>query len=298
MFVNNFKNIKIKVTGTTSLVLGSFFFSLMTICVKKIDNNIPIYELVLFRSIFSLSVTSAIITKRKINPWGDNKKLLVIRGLLGTLALLCIFFSIRNMPLSIATVIQYTYPIFISIFASLLIKERFNIKILLALISGWFGILMILNPSSISNLNFELNKIVLCIAFLGSISTSLAYVAVKKLSKTEDIFVIIKYFPMISLIVLSPIVYFNWVMPKAEDFIWILGIGLFTQIGQTFLTVGLRKLPAAKASSINYLQVVFASLWGIYIFNEEITLSFIIGSLFVLLGTLISGSKFRKEVLK
>ena len=105
-----------------NLIFASFFFSLMTVCVKNIDKRIPIYELVLFRSLMSLIITLFLIKSKNINPWGNNKPLLVIRGVLGTSALICIFFAIRNMPLSISTVIQYTYPIFISIFASFFIN--------------------------------------------------------------------------------------------------------------------------------------------------------------------------------
>ncbi len=107
-----------------NLVLASFFFSLMTLCVKNIDRRIPIYELVLFRSLISLMITLFIINLKNINPWGKNKPLLILRGVLGTLALVCIFYAIRNMPLSISTVIQYTYPIFISIFAGIFITHK------------------------------------------------------------------------------------------------------------------------------------------------------------------------------
>ena len=278
------------------LVFASLFFSLMTVCVKKIDEAIPIYELVFFRSIFSLIITSLIIKKKKINPWGKNKALLILRGLLGTTALICIFYSIRNMPLSISTVIQYTYPIFISIFAALLFKEKINFKLISALFIGWFGILIILNPYQ-SKL-YEIDNFSIFIAFVGALTTSLAYIAVKKLSSREDIFIIIKYFPLISVITLLPIVCLNWITPQVNDLIWIIGIGIFTQAGQTFLTLGLKNLPASQASSINYLQVLFGSIWGIYIFGENITLNFVIGSLFVLLGTIISTSKMQKTDLQ
>ena len=106
---------------------------------------------------------------------------------------------------------------------------------------------------------------------------------------------IIKYFPLISCIFLTPIVFTNWVTPNPSDFIWIFGIGFFTQAGQTFLTLGLKKLPASKAGSVNYMQVVFASMWGIFIFSERIKMNFIIGSLLVLLGTIITTSKLPKK---
>ena len=279
-----------------NLIFASFFFSLMTVCVKKIDNRIPIYELVFFRSLLSLLITSLIIKKRNLNPWGRNKPLLVLRGLLGTVALVCIFYAIRNMPLNISTVIQYTYPIFISIFAGILISEKINKNMIVASITGWLGILIILNPSQLSSLNIELNNLTIVIAFLGAISTSLAYITVKKLSLTEDVFIIIKYFPLISVITLSPIVFFNWVTPNINDLIWIIGIGIFTQAGQTFLTIGIKKLPTSQAATINYLQVLFGSLWGILFFNEIININFIVGSLLVLLGTIISTSKILKKI--
>ena len=279
-----------------NLIIASFFFSLMTICVKKIDNRIPIHELVFFRSVLSLLITSWIINKRNLNPWGENKPLLVLRGFLGTVALICIFYAIRNMPLNISTVIQYTYPIFISIFAGILINEKITKNIIFAIIIGWIGILIILNPSQLSSLNINLNNLTVLIAFLGAISTSLAYITVKKLSLTEDIFIIIKYFPLVSVIILSPIVFINWVTPNINDLVWIIGIGVFTQFGQTFLTIGIKKLQTTEAAAINYLQVFFGSLWGILFFNELINLNFIIGSLLVLLGTIISTSKIIKKI--
>ena len=279
-----------------NLILASFFFSLMTVCVKKIDNRIPIYELVFFRSLLSLFITSLIINKKNLNPWGKNKPLLILRGILGTIALVCIFYAIKNMPLNISTVIQYTYPIFISIFAGILINEKINKNLIIASITGWLGILIILNPYQLSSLNIELDKFTVLIAFLGAISTALAYITVKKLSLTEDIFIIIKYFPLISVITLSPIVFFNWVTPNINDLIWIIGIGMFTQAGQTFLTIGLKKLPTSEAARINYLQVLFGSLWGILFFNELININFIFGAVLVLLGTIISTSKKLKKI--
>ena len=289
-------NQKNKSFNKTFLLLASFFFSLMTVCVKSVDNRIPIYELVFFRSIISLGITSLIIKKREINPWGENKKLLILRGLLGTIALICIFYAIRNMPLNISTVIQYTYPIFISIFAGLLIKERVSKNVFIALIMGWIGIVIILNPNQLANLNVEINNIAIVVAFLGAIFTSLAYITVKKLSLTEDIFIIIKYFPLVSVITLFPIVTLNWVIPNVNDLIWIVGIGIFTQAGQTFLTIGLKQLPTTEAATINYLQVFFGSLWGILLFKEIVNINFLLGSLLVLLGTIISSSKIPKKI--
>jgi drug/metabolite transporter (DMT)-like permease len=152
-----------------------------------------------------------------------------------------------------------------------------------------------LNPTQLSNINAEIEDISILIAFLGAICTALAYVTVKKLSFTEDIYVIIEYFPLVSSITLLPIVLINWVTPNWNELVWIFGIGLFTQLGQTFLTVGLKNLPASYASTINYLQVLFGTIWGILFFNEIINIKFLLGASLVLLGTIISTTKIIKK---
>ena len=293
----NIENIEKKFNSLNkfNLVFASFFFSLMTLCVKNIDKRIPIYELVLFRSLLSLIITLFIINLKNINPWGKNRPLLILRGVLGTLALVCIFYAIRSMPLSISTVIQYTYPIFISIFAGIFINEKITGDVVFAVIIGWLGILVILNPTQLSNINVDIENVSISIAFLGSIFTALAYITVKKLSFTENIYVIIEYFPLVSLITLLPIVLINWITPNWNELFWIICIGLFTQLGQTFLTIGLKKLPASEASTINYLQVLFGSIWGVLFFSEIININFILGAFLVLLGTIISATNLFKR---
>jgi drug/metabolite transporter (DMT)-like permease len=76
--------------------------------------------------------------------------------------------------------------------------------------------------------------------------------------------------------------------PNPTEWVWLIGVGVFTQMGQIWLTEGLSVLPAARATSINYVQVVFASLWGVLFFAEPITAAVVLGALCVLGATLIS----------
>jgi drug/metabolite transporter (DMT)-like permease len=86
-----------------------------------------------------------------------------------------------------------------------------------------------------------------------------------------------------------------WITPDWNEIVWIIGIGIFTQLGQTFLTIGLKKFPASEASTINYLQVLFGTIWGVLFFSEIINFNFIIGASLVLLGTIISSTKIFKR---
>ena len=140
------------------------------------------------------------------------------------------------------------------------------------------------------NTNITELIISLTIAIIGALLTSIAYICVRKLSSEEHSLVIIYYFPLVSIPLSIPFIVKDFVMPSGTDWLWLIGIGLFTQIGQICITEGLRIIPAGQATSLNYSQVVFASIWGVLIFQEPITGTICLGGICVLISTIISMS--------
>ena len=274
--------------GGRALLASALAFSLMTVCVKKLDGQLPIPEILLVRSIISLAFTQYLLKAAGISPWGRNKRLLVLRGLLGTGALICVFYALMKLPLSSATVIQYTYPTFTTITAWLILGEKVRRRIFLAVLLGWAGITLVVKPAWIG---MEINSLPILptyVGLLGALLTALAYTCVRKLSQQEHQLVIVYYFPLISIPITIPFVLKQGVLPVGMEWIWLLGIGIFTQLGQLWITKGLTLLPAARASSVNYVQVVFATIWGFMLFNEPVDEWMILGSIFVFGATLVS----------
>jgi len=274
--------------GIKFLIGSGFAFSLMSVCVKAIGGRIPISELVFARATISIIITRFLLYKNNINPWGYQKRLLVIRGLLGTIALFCIFKALTILPIATATVIQYIYPTFTVVCAYIILKELILKRIIYSIIIGWIGIVLVSQPEFISKSNYQETILGILIAILGALMTSLAYICVRKLSSKEHPLVIIYYFPLISIPLSIPFILNDFVLPNGTDWLWILGIGIFTQIGQLCITEGLRLLPAGQATSLNYSQVIFASILGVLIFQETITSSIYLGGLCVLISTIIS----------
>lgn len=274
--------------GIRFLIGSGLAFSLMSVCVKAIGGRIPISELVFARATISIIITRFFLYKNKINPWGYQKRLLIIRGLLGTVALFCIFKALTILPIATATVIQYIYPTFTVISAYIILKEFISRRIVYSIIIGWIGILLVSQPEFTINSNVQETILAIIIAIFGALMTSLAYICVRKLSSREHPLVIIYYFPLVSIPLSIPFVINDFVLPTGTDWFWIIGIGIFTQIGQLFITEGLTLLPAGQATSLNYSQVIFASIWGVLIFQEAITSSVYVGGICVLISTIIS----------
>ena len=100
------------------ILISVVSFSIVNVFVKLlITQGLPAHELVLFRSLVSIAFCIYIIKKRRIPFFGVNKKWLISRGLFGTTALLMFFLTLKDLPLAVATTVQYLSPIFTIIFA-------------------------------------------------------------------------------------------------------------------------------------------------------------------------------------
>ena len=98
------------------MLISSFAFSIMTLFVKFID-GIHAFEIIFFRSVFSLIFSLTYLKIKKIAPLGNNKKYLILRGVFGVTALTLFFITLQKIPLANAVTIQYLSPIFTAIFA-------------------------------------------------------------------------------------------------------------------------------------------------------------------------------------
>lgn len=265
-------------------LLGSaFMFSLMTLGVKHLGTRLPVAELVLARSLVGLSISVGMARLAGINPWGQRRGLLALRGLLGTIALGCIFAALKRLPLAEATVLQFLYPTLTAALAWILLGESPNRSSLGALLIGWIGVMVLVRAGSGV---FRLDGVLLALA--GALFTSLAYVSVRQLARTESPLVIVFWFPLISALLSLPLVLLHPVAPTGNDLVWLLAVGLVTQAGQLGLTEGLARLPAARATPIGYVQVAFASLWGWCVFGETLSLTSLLGGGLVLVAALLS----------
>jgi len=258
------------------------------VCVKQLGGRIPVSEIVLVRSVVSIALTGTAMALGGINPLGSNRRLLLLRGICGSIALLCFFEAITSLPLASATVLQYTYPTFTAGAAWLLLGERLRRRIGIAVVLGWIGVVMVIQPEWLGAGQIGLATQPVMAALGGALFTALAYVCVRRLSTNEHPLVIILYFPLVSIPLTLPMVNQNGVWPVGLDWLWLLGVGVLTQLGQIWVTKGLSCLPAARATSLNYVQVLFAASWGWIWFNESITAFTCMGAALVLSASFIS----------
>ena len=282
------------------MLSSALSFSLMSVFVKAVGERIPVAEVVLARSLVSLVLSVLMLRQVGLSPWGNRRWLLVLRGVIGTGALLCVFAALEQLPLAPATVLQYLQPTITALLAWLLLKERLGGRIVLAALLGWLAVVLLSSPAELSGLLGPLAGTLLghssmplpltgvLLALGGAVLSACAYVSVRALGRSEHPLVIVFYFPLVGLVLTLPAVIAEPVLPSMREALALVGVGLFTQLGQIGVTRGLLRLPAARATAMSYGQVPLAALWGWCFFREPLDPDTAMAALLVLAATLLS----------
>ncbi|MCP9799898.1 DMT family transporter [Synechococcus sp. RedBA-s] len=278
------------------MVASALAFSLMGVCVKALGGRLPVAEVVLARAVVSLLISWWMLRCAGLNPWGQRRGLLVGRGILGTAGLYCVYLALTGLPLAAATVLQYLHPTFTALLAWPLLAERPGWRVWGAVLLGLLGVAVLVVPDGAGAVGAGfgaaagagLPALPLLFALAGALLSALAYVSVRALRNSEHPLVVVFYFPLMALPLSLPLVLLQPVAPTAPEFAWLLGVGVFTQLGQIALTYGLMGMAAARATAISYVQVPLAALWGVWWFGEAVPARAGLSALLVLLATLLS----------
>lgn len=276
--------------GVRFMLLSALGFALMSACVKYVSvHGIPVFEIVAARALVSLILSYLDVKRKKISIWGNNKKLLLLRGTVGTMALMCVYYAVTALPLAEATILQYVHPVFTALLGVLFLKERIQGATMICIALCLLGVGLMVQPNMSDSITAQALPIhSVMIALLGAFGSSIAYVIVRKLSQTEDSSVIIFYFPLVALPVSTFLMWDEFVVPSLTITLLLVMVGIFTQIGQYGLTKAMQTQEAGKASAYSYVQIVFSTLLGVVIFSEIPSIWTYMGGGLIVTGALIN----------
>lgn len=271
------------------MLLSALGFALMAACVKAVAAyGIPVLEIVAARAIISLILSYLDIKRKRLSMWGSNQPLLIARGAVGALALICVYYAVTTLPLAEATLLQFTYPAFTALIALLFLKERIQLATMICIVLSIAGLIVMVQPDLRNDITTELPLFSVAAALVGALGSGIAYVMVRHLSQTEDSSVIIFYFPLIAFPISVLLLGNEFVMPENEALVLLLLVGIFTQVGQIGLTKAMATEQAGKVAAYAYVQVIFSVILGYVFFGDTPTLWTWVGGALIMLGALIN----------
>ena len=263
------------------MLLATFLFSCMNAVVKFVP-HIPAVEIVFFRSLVSLVMSYSVLRANKVYVWGNNRKLLIARGLTGAVALILYFVLLQQIPLATAVTLQFLAPIFTAVLGMVLLHER---------VRPWqwvffaisFGGMLVIN-----GFDARISTVHLLMGIVAAVGAGMAYTIIRKLNYSEHPLVIVLYFPLVTLPITGVYASFHWVMPQGWDWAFLLGVGILTQFAQYFMTKSYQAEEISKVANLNYLSIVYALSLGFIFFGETFNLMTYGGMALVLAGVILN----------
>ena len=270
-------------------------FAVMDLCIKWL-NYYPFGEVFFARFFFGLIPIFLIIPKDK---WSDFYKttrpgLHAFRATCGTIAFICIFFGLRQLPLADVVSLTFGGPIFVTIASIIFLSEKVGIKRWSAVFLGFIGMILIIQPAFTELNYYYLSPILFCIFFAG------VAISVRALSKTEPNYRIAFYFTVLCTVIGLCTLPFGWVMPTTKDLFLFIIMGLCGSVANLLLTQSYRLAEASLVTPIKYLSLVYAIMFGFIIWGEVPNSLMLAGALIVVLSSLIifiREKKLKKEIV-
>ena len=264
-------------------------FSLMDVIVKW-SEDYPVGQVLFFRGFCGIIPILFLIPKdRYLDFYKTTRPFLHFkRCLAGLIALVSIFIALRNLPLATVVSITFAAPIFTTIFSIFLLNEKVGLYRWLAVLVGFVGIIIISEPG-FSSLNlYYIYPIIFCLGL------SYVAIAIRKLSSTEPVW-LISFFFSFSIMLLSFLSFYqNWILPSLMDLFLLSLIGILGGLANLWLSQSYKLSEVSLVTPLKYLALVFAIIFGFFIWDEVPTFKTLLGAGLVILSSFII---FRRELV-
>tara|TARA_B100001057_G_scaffold451156_1_gene493877 strand:+ start:1238 stop:2086 length:849 start_codon:yes stop_codon:yes gene_type:complete len=278
------------------MIASVISFSIMDICVKWLDYY-PVGQVLFLRFFIGFIPIFFIIPRDRLLDFYKTSRpgLHAFRAICGALAIIALFFGLRELPLADVVSLTFGGPIFVTVASIFFLSEKVGIKRWSAVLVGFIGMLLIVQPAFVDLNYYYIAPIIFCIFF------ACVAISVRSLSKTEQNYTIAFYFTLLCTVLgLLSMVKGDWILPSKIDLMIFIVLGLCGSIGNLLLTQSYRLAEASLVTPIKYLSLVFAIIFGFLIWSEIPKLLTLFGALLVIASSLIifmRENKLKKQIV-
>lgn len=249
------------------MIVASLLFACMGVCVKLGAALFSIGELVFYRGFIGFLMMVLLLRWQRTPYATPHWRLQLSRGVSGTVALMCYFFALGHLPLASAVTLNYTSPLFVALLLALWFKERIGPALFGAVGLGFIGVVLLLKPT------LQAEQWPGALAGLGSgLIASLAYINVRELGRAgEPEARTVLWFSLVTSACGLPwaLASAQWHQLSPEGAAILLGVGGFGGCAQLAMTRAYRHGKTLVAANLAYTTVIFSSLFGALIWQEE-----------------------------
>ncbi|ATW04194.1 DMT family transporter [Sphingorhabdus sp. YGSMI21] len=240
------------------------------------EQGVHVTESLFYRQLIAMPLICFLIMRSR-EGWpsivSNKHKLHILRSALGIFAMGLNFWAMTLLPLADATTISFTVPIFATLFAAMFLREKVGIRRWSAILIGFVGVLIVVQPGGSLIPAFGA-----AVALGGALVTAAVTMVIRMLGRTETSVVTIFWFSVYTLPALTVCAFIYGGGHDAKTWGYLLGIGIFGALGQLCITQSLRYAPVSTIVPMDYSALIWASFFGIVIFDQYPGLSIWLGA--------------------
>ncbi|WP_417860415.1 DMT family transporter [Winogradskyella sediminis] len=261
------------------MVISALAFTFLNVFVKSL-NNFSVYQIVFFRALGSLFFTIPYLLKNKISLLGNKRGLMIMRSIVGLISMSAFFLSIKYIAMGTAVSLRYIAPIFATIFALFVLKEKIRPVQWLFFGIAFTGVLILKGFDDDTEIQF----LGVILALTSAVFAGLVYIFIRKIGSADHPVVIVNYFMMVSVIIGGLLSIMNWVHPVGKEWLVLMSLGVFGYFAQLYMTKAMQVGETNQIAPLKYLEVIFTILIGLIWFKEVYTLWSLLGVVLIVLG--------------
>ncbi len=268
------------------MLVAAFMFACMGVLVKLGATYFSSTELVFYRSLFGVWMTYLILRYYCLPVCTPHWRIHCWRGISGLVSLLMFFYCLTQLPLATAISLNYTWPLFVALFSTLILKEHIHWPLICTILIGFAGVILLMQPTLPED-----HWVASLMGMASGFFAAIAYINVKQLGNLgETEWLVVFYFTLISTLITGVGLMFMTLNPVTWPGLWLLlGIGVTATLAQLAMTRAYHKGVKLVVTSLGYSTVLFASLWGILLWNELLSPIAWLGMGLIILGGSLSG---------
>jgi drug/metabolite transporter (DMT)-like permease len=270
----------------------------MYVCVKTVSEDVPLGEIVFFRSFFALLPLVIFLWVRYEFPHGLATKRPFdhfLRASFGALALFGSFAAIARLNVAEAILIAQLSPMLMALAAVFLLSERLTIWRAGGLALGFVGVIGLVWPELESGGTNRVRLIGYGIGLAAAALSALALIMVRSLNRTESPGAIALYFVLVSMIGAMFTIPFGWIMPDVQTLLYLIGAGLFGGFGHIAMTLAFRYAEASRLAPFEYLGLLWVVFADLVIFKLPLSSSFLFAAPLVLAGAALAAMERNRK---
>jgi drug/metabolite transporter (DMT)-like permease len=192
------------------------------------------------------------------------------------------FVGVSLLPLSQVFALEFTAPLWTSILAMIFLGEILTLRRFIAIVLGFSGVFLIVNPGEgIFNFN---SLYVIAAAILFSVGNTFS----KSLVKTDRPLTILFYMSLIQLPIALALSYQSLIMPDAVQSFWMLVIGLTSMASHFCMSKAMQKTDLSIVVTLDFFRLPLITLVGVLLYQEAFKWVMVVGALMVFSANLIN----------